>query len=252
MADKRLYESLLATARADDGQFLVCGRVLRPLSLLHCVQLEAIESPLWKADAGKPTLFDLDVAAQICSSNDPVIPQKPDAAALRKRVLIRELGAWVNYIELCQARPELKTTEDATVPRDDGAPFELFIVTFLGRILNIPEDRAWRMPAGLAHWYFDAAVEQVTGEHWIIPTDLSEELDRLSTPAAKAERRAKEQIAGDVFRAGFDPELRLKLLADLETEPGRKRVVAFLQKRATRLKAPAKTKRKKKGARRAR
>lgn len=226
--DTRLYESLLAESRANAGQFVVCGRALRPFCLLHDVQLRALENPLWVMGT-KPDLIDLDIASQICASENPVVPQKPNAAKLRKLTFIRELGAWLKYIELCHATPKLKPPTQPSAPGSGGAPFEVWVVTYLSRKMNIPPWEAWTMPLGLAHWYLDTCIEQESGENWILSEDEEREIEEQLAPAAVAARRQKEILAGRIARAKLPSSRRLELLAMLDKPGGIERVRKLLK-----------------------
>ena len=207
MAETRFYHALTAEAFAKAGKFEICGRKLKAFSLLHSAQLDALGSPLWCGNSA-PDLTDLDIAAQICASDDPVVTFRP---LVIPGDAVKELEAWENYLEVCAAKPMLKARVGEVVGSTLAAPVEMLIASYLLRMTPLSEERIWRMPYGLALWYVESIREQETGESMILTEEEAAQLDAQNSEEAKAKRRADEQAATEISEA-----LSCKGIADLK------------------------------------
>lgn len=191
MAETRFYHALTAEAFADAGKFVLCGRKLRPFSLLHSAQLDQLNSPLWCGNA-LPELTDLDIAAQICASDKPVVTFEP---LVIPHDSVEELDRWENYLEVCAAKPMLKDRVGQAVGSTLQAPVEMMIASYLLRMSRLTEERIWRMPYGLALWYVESIREQETGDSMILTEEEASELDALNSEDGKAKRKEQEATA---------------------------------------------------------
>ena len=197
MPEGRLYDSL--TAGKFCKRFQIAGKQLVPFSLLHSVQLETIESPLWATGATEEaTQADLWIAALVCSSSEPVIefPKPDEDFDFGQACLV-----WRAYIDQCCAWPMLHSRPANVLGSDLSAPWELFVVTYLMRELGISEERAWTMPYGLAMWYYASAREQESGDSLILTEEKEKELDELNSDEAKAERARHDAAAKEISEA---------------------------------------------------
>ncbi len=210
MAEERLFHSIVADAACALGRHVVCGRTLKPFSLLHAFQLSQLENKLWTGDEPEP--HELIIAAQVCASDEPVLEFSDTAEAMD---FAAELVKWRAYMRLCAASPMMKERISATVTLNDyGSPVELWCATFLMSKLGIDERRAWRMPYGLAWWYVQTAHEQETGETYILTERELADIEEQSTPEAIA---AREQFDADAkwIVENVKPERRAAMLKQL-------------------------------------
>ena len=201
--EARFYTSMIATALCEAGRFVLFGIQLRPLCLLHTVQLDALENPLW--NGGDFDESDLWIAAQICASDNPVLfdtPPEPLAHDFADAIRV-----WREYLRACAAAPEVKSNIGNAQGNRLKAPRELLVATYLVRMLNITLSEAWRMPVGLAYWYLESAREQEEGDSWILTEDESKHLDYLNSPEGKA-AMAKQQAQAVAVHSFFEGKLR--------------------------------------------
>lgn len=211
MAEERLFHSLVADAVCAAGRHVVCGKTLKPFSLLHAFQLAQLDNKLWTGTEPEP--HELTIAAQVCASDEPVLeftdePLQSDP--------ITELVKWRAYMRLCAASPMMKERITATVTLNDyGAPVELWCATFLMTKLGIDERRAWRMPYGLAWWYVQTAHEQETGETYILTEEELSAIEEQSTPEAIAAREQFNEDAKWIVENVKDPATRTAMLKQL-------------------------------------
>lgn len=212
MIEPRFYNALTAGSFCEAGRFVVCGRKLRPFSLLHSAQLEALDSPIW-ANSNEPEPGDLSIAAQICASEKPVIEFKQLA-----RETEDDWRAWFNYLEVCAARPMMKEAVKTAVGSCLNAPTEMLIATYLLRMTALTEERIWSMPYGLVMWYMESTREQETGESMILTQEESDELDRMNTPEEKENRKVREENARFIIEHTSDAAARYDLLRKCQAD----------------------------------
>jgi hypothetical protein len=199
MAEPRFYNALIAESLCAAGKFVVCGLTLKPFSLTHSAQLEALDSPLWSS-AKDPDDGDIAIAAQICASEKPVV---------NFTTLAHETEAdwrtWLDYLEVCASRPMMKDAVRHAVGSTLNAPTEMLVASYLMRTTSLDERRIWTMPYGLAMWYLESTREQETGESLILTQEESDELDRMNTPEEKEKRKVREDNARFIIE--LDPAL---------------------------------------------
>lgn len=213
MAESRFYNSLVAGQYCREGKFKVYGKTLKPFSLLHSAQLDALESPLWAKD-GEVTPEDIKIAAQICAADKPLI----DFEKIKGRWDdAKELRTWFEYVALCAANPMLRDRGDGWCALELGAPGELIVASYLMEHLGLSEERAWSMPYGLARWYFETVREQKDGAASILSEELARELDAMNTPEAKAHRKQRDERAKWIIENIADPKTRFDYLAKNES-----------------------------------
>lgn len=139
----------------------VYGYALKPFCLLHSLQLEALESPLFCGGIAKP--HDILIAAQICSTYK--VRTGYNRAFLRRILCcaVKEELKFLAYLVESRSLPEL-----ANVPSSGGgplrAPWQLVVVTSLIRNTSLTWKQAWTMPEGQAMWLFYSIREQVSGK----------------------------------------------------------------------------------------
>ena len=145
------------SAFTDPARIKILGRFVSPFSLLHRVQLEAIDSPLLREGADvRPS--DLLVAVKICAGEPIGKPTLKDSWYLgrmnRSEVyFIRQLVRFSEFV-LLESWPKFWEKKDKN--RDtSGIPWPLTVVC--GLIRNgVSEERAWTMPESQAIWIHSA------------------------------------------------------------------------------------------------
>jgi hypothetical protein len=208
VAESRFYNALTAQAFCELGRFTVYGFTLKPFSLLHSAQLDALESPLWTA-GGDVGPEDVMAAAQICASDRPVVEFAPAVSGYDEN---EQLHRWLEYMKICVSRPMLKQPSSEREGVGLSAPVELIVASYIMANSTITEERVWTMPYGLACWYFESIREQKDGESMILSEQLAAELDRMNTEQAIAERKEKETRARWIIENIKEPKRRFELL----------------------------------------
>lgn len=215
MAETRLFNSLTAEALCKAGRFVVYGFTLEPFCLLHSRQLDDLANPIWTG-TGDIEAADLIIAAQICSQTEPLIdlgqvdPSAFDTAS--------EADTWNQYLRVCGGRPEMK---QASAPSGTPltSPTEMLVVAYLIQHTTLTAHEVWRMPYGMAFWYFESVKEQRTGEAMILTEREQAEIERLMREEVVAERRVKEQQARWIIENIKDSRERNHWLTELENGP---------------------------------
>jgi hypothetical protein len=170
-------ETKLATAFFI-GEHRCYGYRLKPFSLLHSLQLEALESPVI---TGKGTIrpAHLIIAAQICSTHEVITTYARARWRNMRHRLADELARFDCYLANCEQGPELYERPD-----NGGGklkcPWQQTIVTSLIRKTSIRREEAWRMPVGQALWQFHSLAEQES-DHSLIRNeqDAEDEAEHL-------------------------------------------------------------------------
>lgn len=212
MAEPRFYNSFIAESLCAAGRFVVCGLTLKPFSLTHSAQLEALDSPLWSS-ATEVDDGDIAIAAQICSSSSPV-----STFTTLARETEADWRTWIEYVSVCAARPMVKEAVQRAVGASLNAPTEMLVASYLLRTTNLDERRIWTMPYGLAMWYMESIREQETGESLILTQEESDELDRMNTPEEKERRKVREDNARFIIEHTPNTAQRFDLLRQCQKD----------------------------------
>lgn len=158
------------------GQVKILGRKVSPFCLYHRVQLEALDSPLLKADSDiRPV--DLLVAVKICAG-EPIgkasfldswylgkMSGNPDyfAEQIERFAQIVMVESWPKFWE------KRSKQGDAT-----GVPWVLAVVANLVAN-NVPLEKAWSMPESQAIW-LNSAFAVIKGADLKVLTTEEEQL----------------------------------------------------------------------------
>lgn len=170
------------SAFTDPARIKILGRFVSPFSLLHRVQLEAIDSPLLREGAEvRPS--DLLVAVKICAGEPISKPSLRDSWYLgrmnRSEVyFIRQLVRFSEFV-LLESWPKFWEKKDKC--RDtSGIPWPLSVVT--GLIRNgVSEERAWTMPESQAIWIHSAFAVGHGADLKVLTHDDEQLLAKLET-----------------------------------------------------------------------
>ncbi len=161
-------------------QVKILGRRVAPFSLLHRVQLEAIDSPLLREGADvRPS--DLLVAVKICAGEPIGKPTLKDSWYLGRmknseRYFVQQLVRFSEFV-LIESWPKFWEKKDKG-RETSGIPWVLSIVTGLVRN-GISEERAWTMPESQAIWIQSAFAVGHGAELKVLTTEDEELLSQL-------------------------------------------------------------------------
>ena len=190
-------DRLFAESVVNRTNHVVLGKKLKPLCLWHAVLLELIDSPLWHGNNGV-TMTDLRLAVAICSDSFPEY-KIPSGWRLfcwawltRKSNLAIEAAKFSAYIRDFNAPPMLWTKEEAAkTDKTCALPQPLDVAAWLIRH-NLPEERAWSMPIGLAHWYYVAMAKHRGADIDLVSPSEQVAIDKIK----------KKRASGLVSQAG--------------------------------------------------
>nr|DAF31955.1 MAG TPA: hypothetical protein [Caudoviricetes sp.] len=144
----------------------VLGKKLLPLSLRHCLYLEAIGSPYMDVINGLETQVyrrDLELAVLICSSNSDILGKLSRANFVQnwhmklhpfKRNATRFLSYLGDYVSI----PEIWDNGESGV--NLNTPWILSRAAMLLAKTSMSRDEIWTMPIGELLWYCAALGEQ--------------------------------------------------------------------------------------------
>lgn len=143
-------------------QLRILGRKVAPFSLLHRVQLQAIDSPLLR-DGSDVRPADLLVAVKICAGEPIDKPTLKDSWYLGRMkrsemYFVRQMVRFSEFV-LLESWPKFWEKKDKS-RETSGIPWPLSVVAGLMRN-GVSEERAWTMPESQAIWLHSAfAVSQ--------------------------------------------------------------------------------------------
>ena len=145
------------SAFTDPARIKILGRFVSPFSLLHRVQLQAVDSPLLR-DGADVRPVDLLVAVKICAGEPIGKPTLKDSWYLgrmnRSEVyFVRQLVRFSEFV-LLESWPKFWEKKDKA-RETSGIPWPLSVVTGLMRN-GVSEERAWTMPESQAIWLHSA------------------------------------------------------------------------------------------------
>ena len=155
-----------AQARADAGEFICMGRVLRPLSLFHAELLqESLGDDFnFLDDIGDFAL--LEIASKICSEEKPSldigIPEtEEEFESFRVKCeafdLDKESDRFGEYVKACYVGPRLRKVASEGVPKKLNAPYAHIVVSQLLRMTHggvSYEDLLYRWPVSQVLWLY--------------------------------------------------------------------------------------------------
>jgi hypothetical protein len=212
------YDAMSARALCAAGKFVLCGKVLRPFSFRHSLQLDAVGNGLWAPGEEGAVLSDFLHAALVCSQTDFLtefeVPTRRDLERFDRE---EAEAVWKEYLRVCYgSRPALWKSEGGSRSHC-RAPIEEYVITAILRNAH-GYTREWleTAPIGLVLWIFEAGCEQVSTRTRILTDEDKAEMERESSPKAVRARARREKIAGEIFKRVKDPGKRLKLLVDLD------------------------------------
>lgn len=183
--DPRFFEAWF------NAQHVVLGRPLHPFCLQDALILSLAESPflLGISPGVEYSLFDLQLAAKVCSSSaDLFLNVKLDStwrsrlkAMLWTRRCLKmdlelECQKFVTYIDDYNSGPETWQGDEEDLLR---APWVLTNAVFLMRHLAMTEKEIWRMPLGMALWYAATLAEQLGSRSQLLSEDERKGLEAL-------------------------------------------------------------------------
>jgi hypothetical protein len=165
-------------------RFALLGRVLRPLSAWHLLQLHESESPMLGMGDGDISVGDLEVAAAICATQFPYrlesVPagvvafwrnRKAVRAAHRIEGFAQELLEWRAYYKAYGSQPLMFRSvkgKSCSCPTGLAIWAALFAHGF-------SESAAWNLPLDRASWY-KVALAEFDGADIRIVTDQAAKL----------------------------------------------------------------------------
>lgn len=145
------------SAFTDPARIKILGRFVSPFSLLHRVQLQAVDSPLLKENADiRPS--DLLVAVKICAGEPIGKPTLKDSWYLGRMnrsemYFVRQMVRFSEFV-LLESWPKFWEKKDQS-RETSGIPWPLSVVSGLMRN-GVSEERAWTMPESQAIWLHSA------------------------------------------------------------------------------------------------
>lgn len=210
------FDAMSARGRCAAGEFVLCGRTLKPFSFRHSLALDASGNRLW---TGTELADEADflAAAVICSSTDFVrlgAPTADDLAAYGDLNAAAE--TWMAYIRTCYgSRPKIVVNPGAE-GSSCKAPMEEFVMAFILRHSS-GYTREWleTAPIGMVIWIFEAIGEQIAERSRIDSAADQAARAAQDTPAARRARAKREKTAGEIMARVKDPRKRLELLKAL-------------------------------------
>ena len=207
-----------AQARADAGEFICMGRVLRPLSLFHAELLqEALGDDFsFLDDLGDFAL--LEIASKICSEEKPSldlgIPEtEEEFESFRVKCeafdLDKESDRFGEYVKACYVGPRLRKVASEGVPKELNAPYSHIVI---GQLLNMAQtgitfdELLYKWPVAKVLWLYWSLRELSDKVSPIAQTDEPVELTneqkaeekRITALVAKAMLRRHTKAQGIV------------------------------------------------------
>ncbi len=172
-------------AFAPSPTFNVYSRDLRPLSLSHCLLLEAVGSPILH-DPSATTPDDVLLAAYLCSlpagAAWQAVNEGVDAPSIQawgeawasNAVVGDESSTFARYLEHYLTAPRRWRSGSSSVK----TPWEIFVCAGLMRELHLDEAEAWEMPVNraLAYW---ATTAEHAGDDSILTEDEAQRVDAM-------------------------------------------------------------------------
>ena len=198
-----------AQSRADAGEFICMGRVLRPLSLFHAELLqEALGDDFsFLDDLGDFAL--LEIASKICSEEKPSldlgIPETEDEfESFRVKCeafdLDKESDRFGEYVKACYVGPRLRKVISEGVPKELNAPYSHIVI---GQLLNMAQtgitfdELLYKWPVSKVLWLYWSLRELSDKVSPIAQTDEPVE----QTPEQKEkEERTRALVAKAMLR----------------------------------------------------
>lgn len=145
------------SAFTDPARIKILGRFVSPFSLLHRVQLQAVDSPLLR-DGADVRPVDLLVAVKICAGEPIGKMTIKDSWYLGRMnrsemYFVRQMVRFSEFV-LLESWPKFWEKKDKA-RETSGIPWPLSVVTGLMRN-GVSEERAWTMPESQAIWLHSA------------------------------------------------------------------------------------------------
>jgi len=161
---------------------VILGRKLQPLSPLHLLILDSVDSPF--ISGGKSDIQDLVLAVHTCclkwETRQNIFPEddalKAWGTEQAKTDWREELAAFQLYLSESWVIPEKWDAKDGDKCKANGA---YHMALFCMRNLNMPEAEAWNCPVARIVCYRECYAEQETGKSDLVSPDERTSIDKL-------------------------------------------------------------------------
>ena len=172
-----------ALARCERGDFVLMGRIMQPLALIHLELLtEALGDDIYLPAEGMD-FASLEIVSKVCSQSRPIldlgIPETEEemtawTAKMAGFDLDNEVDRYAEYIDAClHSRPRTTDRRSQGATAEWNAPSAHIIATQITRHIHgvTFEDLLYRWPVSQTHWLFWTMREQLGDFSNIAETD---------------------------------------------------------------------------------